>query len=430
MKIAVIGLWHLGLVTAACLAKLGHDVTAYDANENRIGDLTKGNTPISEPGLDALIQEGIAAKQLYFTHNSNDIAQSDIIWITYDTPVNDNDQADTNFVINEVIKLFPSFKSDDLILVSSQLPAGSTMKLQKLYNEQYPFKPVSFAYSPENLRLGKAIDVFMHPERVIVGVQSEKDKAKIMALFEGISSNVITMSVTSAEMVKHALNAFLATSVVFINELASLCEQVGADASEVERGLKSEARIGEKAYLRPGGAFAGGTLARDVTYLVEFGDQFDRPAHLFSAILESNQHHKQWANRRLKTIFGDLEGKTIAVLGLTYKPGTDTLRRSWAIEMCQKLSHEGAKIVAHDPLLSSLPEEFADYIALKVDIKSALKGADAVVLCTECPEFSAIQADDLIEHLKQPIVLDANGFLTKSLRNDPRIRHFTVGKIA
>lgn len=430
MKITVAGLWHLGLVTAACLAKVGHEVVAYDANEKIIEGLKKGNTPISEPGLDDLLKEGVAEKHLSFTVNPSDIRHSELVWITYDTPVDDNDQADTEFVIKEVVTLFSVLKTGSLVLISSQLPAGSTMRLQQLYDEQYPEKPVSFAYSPENLRLGKALDVFLNSERVIVGLQSETDKIKILQLFEGICSNVIMMSVPSAEMTKHALNAFLATSVVFINELSSLCEQVGADAAEVERGLKSEARIGEKAYLRPGNSFAGGTLARDVTYLINFGKQFDRPAPLFSAILESNHDHKQWANRRLKTILGDIKDKTIAVLGLTYKPGTNTLRRSGAVEMCQRLFEQGAKIVAYDPSMPELSEELARCISLKANVNEALKGADAVVLCTEWPEFSSLKPEDFIIHLKEPLVFDANGFLAKSLNHDKRIRHFTVGKIA
>ncbi len=439
MKIAIVGLWHLGLVTAACLAKMGHDVTAYDAKKELIAALNQGEMPISEPHLDEYIQESVTKKHLSFTHNPADISQADIIWVTYDTPVNENDEADFNFVIQEVIQLFPVFKANSIVLISSQLPAGSTMKLQKMYSEKYPedfAKPVSFTYSPENLRLGKAIEVFMHPERVIVGVQSEENKKLINHLFEGISNNVIFMSVPSAEMTKHALNAFLATSVVFINELASLCEQVGADASEVERGLKSEGRIGEKAYLRPGNSFAGGTLARDVTYLIEFGKQFDRPAPLFSAILESNHDHKQWANRRLKSILGNtLRGKKIAVLGLTYKPGTNTLRRSGAIEMCQRLFQEGVQVVAYDPAINELPEELETCIDLKTNVYDALLSADAAVLCTEWPEFCEIQAEEFVKYLKEPLIFDANGFLTKTLAlnsasSNKNIRHFTVGKIA
>jgi UDPglucose 6-dehydrogenase len=430
MKVTVVGLWHLGLVTAACLAKLGHEVTAFDSDESRIQDLKKGKAPIFEPGLDELLAEGVEHSHLHFTSQAKDISESDVVWVTYDTPVDENDRADTEFVVKEVTQLFPHLKANSIVLISSQLPAGSTMQLQKTIQEQYSQKHISFAYSPENLRLGKAIEVFMNPERVIVGVQSDKDKERIVELFEGVSNNVIFMSVPSAEMTKHALNAFLATSVVFINELSSLCEQVGADASEVERGLKSEGRIGEKAYLRPGNAFAGGTLARDVTYLIEFGKKFDRPAGLFSAILESNHQHKQWAARRLLEIIGDVRGKTIAVLGLTYKPGTNTLRRSGAVEMCHWLSQQGVNVVAYDPSMPELPEDLAACVDLKSDIKTTLKDADAAVLCTEWSDFADIKAEDFVQYLKQPMVFDANGFLTKSLRNDHRVRHFTVGKIA
>jgi UDPglucose 6-dehydrogenase len=236
------------------------------------------------------------------------------------------------------------------------------------------------------------------------------------------------MSIESAEMTKHALNAFLATSVVFINEIASLCEQVGANAREVELGLKSEERIGAKAYLRPGNAIAGGTLARDVNYLIQMGQQNTLETPLFSALLTSNHAHKQWSCRRMMDILKELKNKTIATLGLTYKAGTDTLRRSSAVEMCQWLANQGARVLAYDPAVKVLPAEFTSFIQLKNTLTETLQNADAVVIATEWPEFNALSVEQLLAAIKQPYVFDAGGFLAKSLGNDERIKYFSVGR--
>lgn len=430
MKIAVVGLWHLGSVTAACLAGAGYEVLAYDANAETIAQLQKGQPPIFEPGLQELTAAGIKSAKLQFSAQLADIANAEIVWITVDTPVDDNDKADTEFVIKQVAATFPYLNNDTLVLISSQMPVGTTQHLQQLLVQQFPNKNVSFAYSPENLRLGKAIEVFTHPDRVVIGANNEDDKCKLAQLFSPFTDNIVWMSVTSAEMTKHALNAFLATSVVFINELATLCERVGADAREVERGLKSESRIGPSAYLRPGSAFAGGTLARDVSFLIQIGQTQDRATKLFSAVLESNQDHKAWAQRRVLDVLGGLQNKTVAMLGLTYKPGTDTLRRSTAVETCRWLHQQGAIVVAHDPVIKQLPTELQNFIQLQSSVAHALKNADAAIVATEWAEFNTLTADDLLTHLKQPVLLDPSGFLAKNFGNDSRIRYFTVGRQA
>jgi UDPglucose 6-dehydrogenase len=313
-------------------------------------------------------------------------------------------------------------------LISSQVPVGTTRKLQQLCAQQFPNKNITFACSPENLRLGKAIDVFTKPDRVVVGLQTDTDKTRVQQLLKPFTDNIVWMSIESAEMTKHALNAFLATSVVFINELSTLCEQVGANAREVELGLKSEERIGPKAYLRPGNAIAGGTLARDVNFLIQIGQQKTTATPLFSALLESNHAHKQWACRRIIQVLRDLKNKTIATLGLTYKVGTDTLRRSTAVETCEWLSQQGANVVAYDPALKELPTDITKFIQLKNTLTEALKGADAIVISTECPEFTALNADTLVSATNQPLIFDASGFLAKNLSHDARVRYFSVGR--
>jgi UDPglucose 6-dehydrogenase len=429
LKVCVVGLWHLGTVTAACLSSLGYAVTALDFDPEVIRNLQQGKPPLFEPGLEALVQRGLTEKTLAFTTDSvSAVRDAAIIWITYDTPVDEDDNADVEFVVERVTRLFPHLQAGTLVLISSQLPVGTTRRLEKTYSNAYPDKPVSFACSPENLRLGKAISVFTQPDRVVVGVRSEADRERIAALFEPITDGIEWMAVESAEMMKHALNAFLATSVTFINEIARLCEQVGADAKEVERGLKSEPRIGPKAYLGPGAAFAGGTLARDVEFLTQIGAKHQVPTHLIAAVRASNDEHKNWQCRKLQMLFGNLRGRCIAVWGLTYKPGTDTLRRSSSVELCKRLAEQGARVRAHDPAVKLLPVELTHMIELCLTPLEALQGAEALVIVTEWPDYQAISADAIVSPMRTPWVMDANRFLVKTLGADARVRYIAVGK--
>ncbi len=429
MRVCVVGLWHLGTVTAACLASVDHDVTGLDFEPDTVARLATGQAPLFEPGLDALLQAGLAAGRLRFSGDIDEaLAGAEVVWVTYDTPVDDDDRADVAFVVERVSRLFPALEAGTLVLISSQLPVGTTHQLEQLYAAAHPDRPVSFAYSPENLRLGKAIGVFTQPDRVVVGVRDETDKARVAALLRPLTERIEWMGVESAEMTKHALNAFLATSVTFINEIATLCEQVGADAKEVERGLKSEMRIGPRAYLGPGGAFAGGTLARDISFLSAIGAAHSRPTHLISAVRASNDAHKGWAGQRLMTLLGNLAGQRIAIWGLTYKPGTDTLRRSSAVELCQWLVAQGAQVQAHDPAVQALPAELAGLFSLHATPLDALDGAAALVVATEWPDYQTVAAAAIVAAMAQPVVVDANRFLARTLGDDPRIRYAAVGK--
>jgi UDPglucose 6-dehydrogenase len=416
LKVCVAGLWHLGSVTAACLAAAGHDVTAYDP---------AGRAPIFEPGLDDLIQTGVDDGRLRFASDASEaVGDSEIVWITYDTPVDDDDNADVEFVIRSVESLYPFIREGSLILISSQLPVGSTARLEASARG----RNLSFAYSPENLRLGKAIDVFTHPDRVVVGVRDPRDRDRITRLFAPFTDRIEWMSVESAEMTKHALNAFLAMSVAFINEIAAICENSGADAKEVERGLKSEKRIGPSAYLGPGAAFAGGTLARDVVFLSERAEKTGLPAHLLRGVKRSNDAHRAWALRRLRELLGGVAGKQIAIWGLTYKPGTDTLRRSLAIELCQSLIADGARIRAHDPVVKSLPDDLSTSIELAPSAVEAARDADALVVMTEWPDYRQVDAGAIADAMKGKLILDANRFLQQQFSNEPRVVYATVGK--
>jgi UDPglucose 6-dehydrogenase len=422
MNITVLGLWHLGSVTAACCAK-HFDVTGLDFDDVVVGGLQQGRAPISEPGLNELLAAGFAKNSLCFTTDANiACARADALWICYDTPVNEHDESDVAFVLERVRRALPHLQSRTLVLISSQLPVGSCAQLEK------EFPQLHFACSPENLRLGKAIDAFEKAERVIVGIRTNARRALLEELFKPFTPQVQFMRTESAEMVKHALNSFLAVSITFINEIARLCEQVGADAKEVAAGLKSEPRIGPRAYLGPGGSFAGGTLARDVVTLTKLGEVRGESLSLIPAIKESNDRHRGWAGRKLASRLGDLHGKTIAVLGLVYTPNTDTLRRSSAVELCRQLVEAGARVVAFDPAIKKSSPEL-EGVALASVVEAALAQADAAVVCTEWPLFREINWSQAVAQMRRALIVDANRFLEKPLQDVSGVEHISVGRV-
>ena len=421
MKIVVQGLWHLGSVTAACCAR-HFDVVGLDFDTANIAKLNSGQAPLLEPGLNELITAGLASKRLAFTTEAKiACAEADVLWLTYDTPVNESDESDVETVLGNLRRALPALPHGALVLISAQLPVGTCAKLE----EEFP--QFHFACSPENLRLGKAIEAFEKAERAIVGIRTDAKKALLAELFQPFAVQTIFMRTESAEMVKHALNSFLALSITFINEIARLCEHTGADAKEVSIGLKSEARIGPKAYLGPGGPFAGGTLARDVVTLSKLAEANGEKISVIPAIKQSNDLHRGWAFRRLQSRLGDLRGKKISVLGLTYTTNTDTLRRSAAVELCQQLLAAGAKVSAFDPAVKILPAEL-NSVSLSADISNALTGVDGAAVCTEWPQFRQADWAKIVPLMRSAVFVDANRFLEKELKTIAGVEHLSVGR--
>jgi UDPglucose 6-dehydrogenase len=420
MKICVLGLWHLGCVTAACCAR-HFQVIGLEFDEETVSALNRGESPILEPGLNELLRAGLDRKSLHFCTNPRTAcADAEVLWVCYDTPVNERDESDTGFVLERLRQVLAHARPGLLVLISSQLPVGTCAALER------EFPQVHFACSPENLRLGKALEAFEKAERIIAGTRTDADRPLLERLFKPFTSHVLFMRTESAEMVKHALNSFLAASITFINEIARLCERVGADAREVSTGLKSEPRIGPKAYLGPGGPFAGGTLARDVVTLTRLAAEKDEPLSLIPAIKTSNDLHRGWALRRLETVLGDLHQRTIAVLGLVYTPNTDTLRRSAAVELCRQLVAAGARVQAYDPAISILSPDLPA-IALAADLAGALSNADAAVVCTEWPQFRQADWGSLLSRMRGAVVIDPNRFLDTSLKGLKSVTYISVG---
>jgi len=420
MHVTILGLWHLGSVTAACLAQ-HHRVTGLDFDRTVIAGLAAGRAPLHEPGLDDRLRAGLAAAQLDFT--SDPMAATlaaDVLWVCYDTPVDADDRSDTDWVDDRLYRVLPLLRPGTVVLISSQLPVGTCARLTATHPSLH------FACSPENLRLGKAIEAFEKPARIIVGAPTAA-RPVLEALLAPIGAPLVWMRPESAEMVKHALNSFLALSIAYINEIAQLCETTGADAQEVAAGLKSEPRIGPRAYLNPGGPFAGGTLARDVVTLSNLGAEKRLPLALVPAIKASNDRHRGWASRRLRAALAGTAQPTVAVLGLAYTPGTSTLRRSAAVELCRDLAAAGCSVRAFDPLIRATDDTHRD-LTLAADAAAALRDAHAVVVCTECPEFRDYDWPRLLGLMRQPLVIDANRFLEKVMAGAPGLHYITVGR--
>jgi UDPglucose 6-dehydrogenase len=429
MNIAVLGLWHLGCVYASGAAMMGHSVRAWDGNKYTIERLSFAEAPLFEPGLDDQIREGINSGTLQFTSDFEyALSDAEVLWITFDTPVDDNDVADNAFVYNQVRQALPYLTKNSLILCSSQLPVGSIRKMEN-FAQKAGRDDLHFACSPENLRLGLALECFSRPERIVCGIRNADSQKILQKLFAPLKRQIVWMKVESAEMTKHSINAFLATSIAFANEIAELCEYAGADAKEVEQGMKTERRIGADAYVGPGMAFAGGTLARDLVFLSTAAAEYKHPALLLNAAFASNARHKTWIINKLQDIFGSLQDKTFAVWGLTYKPGTNTLRRSAALELAASALSLGAHIRAHDPSVNSLPEEWSERIFLASSPLEAAEQSDALVLCTAWDEYRQADLINAVSAIlpPPPLIIDPVRFMSDFFQNRTDAKYITIG---
>jgi UDPglucose 6-dehydrogenase len=420
MKVAVHGLWHLGCVTAACLAEGGHDVVALDPEPKAVAGIEAGRLPLEEPGLAALVAAGRAAGRLEFRADLAALADVEVLWVTLDTPVDDEDRADPGVVRRALDAAAAALPAGALVVVSSQVPVGFTRDAARAW------PALRFACVPENLRLGRALEAFRRPERVVAGTVDDSARADVARLFAPFTSAIEWMRVESAEMTKHALNAFLATSVAFANEVARVCEAVGADAREVERGLRTDARVGPKAYVSPGAAFAGGTLARDLRYLAAFGARHRLATPLVEGVLASNAAHAVAHRDAVRALLAARPGGVVAVLGLAYTPGTSTLRRSSSVELCRALVADGVTVRAHDPAVHAVPDDLA--VTLCPTAADALDGADVAVVATAWPEYRGLSADVVAARMRRACVVDPARYLEATLGADPRVLYRATGR--
>ena len=428
MNICVQGLWHLGSIISSSLASKQHEVIGLDSDKTVIDNLNIGKAPLLEPGLNDLLKNGIDNGNLSFTNDySLALSKTELLWVAFDTPVDEDDNANTRYIEEQILRALPFLNNGVIILVSSQMPVGSVKKLEEIALVKFPERKFSFACSPENLRLGKSLEIFLNPDRIVVGVKEESTKIILKKLLTPITEKIEWMSVESAEMTKHAINAFLATSVTFINEIASICELVGVNAKEVERGLKSDSRIGSKAYLSPGGPIAGGTLTRDISFLKLESKKNNLSTPLISAVISSNNEHKNWVRRKLQEQFFSLSGISVAIWGLTYKPHTDTLRRSLAVELIDWLISQNAKIFVYDPVVKKLPKHWKKKIIHCKTSLNTLLEAQALVIGTDWSEFKQISNKISSSAKQNLVIIDPNHHLDSTMLKAD-INYITVGK--
>src|SRR5579871_4194561 len=336
-RICVFGLWHLGSVTAAALASLGFDVVGLDPDVQRIQAMRAARPPVAEPGLAELIQAGVDSGRLTFTSEPKQaLRNTQLLWVTFDTPVDEDDRADPDWVRAQLERVRGHVEPGTLVVVSSQVPVGFTGALARDWRASDT--TLQFACMPENLRLGAALDAFLKADRLVVGVDQPDVRDQLTPVLEQLGAPVIWMSVASAEMSKHALNGFLALCVAYTNELARIGERVGADAASVEQALRADPRVGPRAYVSAGAPFAGGTLARDTSVLSELARTHGLTSPLIDAIMSSNDLHKNWVREHVSQRLMGMPSPRVALLGLTYKAGTDTLRRSSSLELATWLS--------------------------------------------------------------------------------------------
>jgi UDPglucose 6-dehydrogenase len=429
ITICVIGIWHLGAVTSACLADLGYMVVGVDLDAKRVEALNQGRAPLFEPGLDEALKRNVAQERLRFTTRIQEgVRGASFVLVASDTPVDDDDDVDLSGIFTTFEALAPALERDAIIVVSSQVPVGTCEQLAKTVRRVNPMARFGIAYTPENLRLGQAITRFLRPDMLVIGADTPATAQRVQDLYAPIETTCVVMGLRSAEMVKHAINAYLATTISFANEIGNLCDEVGADALRVAQALRLDARVSPRAPLAPGLGFAGGTLARDIKALQRLGKQHGYPASLVNAVLEVNRSQNRMVVQRLKDVYPSLRGRKIGVLGLTYKAGTSTLRRSAAVEVIKALKAEGAAVTAYDPLAD--PEEVAHHpeIVRVASPHEAADASDALVLMTEWPEFRTLAYDQLRPRMRSPLLLDPQNFLDKDTMRTMGYTYWGMGR--
>jgi UDPglucose 6-dehydrogenase len=425
-NVCVVGLWHLGLVTSAALADAGLRVCALDIDVERVEEINRGILPVDEPGLASLIDSSRAAGFLRFSDDPVDAcSDSDVIWIAIDTPVDENDHADSDAVFQQVNRVLRTARRGALVIVSAQLPIGSTRLLRELYRAETNDEDADFVCIPENLRLGMAIKRFVSPDRVVVGADTARALERARIFLECIDAPIVEMSTAGAEATKHAINAFLATSIAFANEIGLVCRLNAIDPREVEAGLKSDERIGSRAYVRAGEGFAGGTLGRDLRYLELYEAHLAGGLPLLSSVEVSNTRYLHWPLRAIESLErGDYfpgDAPEIAILGLTYKSTTNTLRRSTAVAIGQTLVSNGrvTRGYSHVDLAENHELGFPVVVG---DVSAVLRGADVAVVMSDAPQIANLTADDFIGLMRTPIVIDFGGFVPDAVVEDRRVQ--------
>ncbi|MGY3603410.1 MULTISPECIES: UDP-glucose dehydrogenase family protein [unclassified Bradyrhizobium] len=410
MRIAMIGTGYVGLVSGACFADFGHHVTCVDKDVEKINALRRGEIPIFEPGLDALVAANVKARRLDFTTDLKDpVADADAVFIAVGTPSRRGDgHADLSYVYAAAREIAGALKGFTVVVTKSTVPVGTGDEVERLIREANPAVDVAVASNPEFLREGAAIRDFKFPDRIVVGTSDERARKVLGDVYRPLSLNQAPLMYTArrtAELIKYAANAFLATKITFINEIADLSEKVGADVQEVARGIGLDNRIGSK-FLHAGPGFGGSCFPKDTRALIKIAQDHDVNLRIVEAVLGVNDNRKRAMARKVAGLAGNLRGKTVAVLGLTFKPETDDMREAPSIPIVTGLLDMGAKVRAHDPVgIEQARKELPD-IEYCDDPYECVTGADAMVVVTEWVQYRTLDLERLKNLLRQPVVVD------------------------
>jgi UDPglucose 6-dehydrogenase len=436
MHICVVGTGYVGLVTGACLADFGINVTCVDNDEEKIAMLLDGEIPIYEPGLDALVEKNAKAGRLHFSTDLAPAIQNALaIFIAVGTPPKEDGSADLSYVVQVAEEIADNLNGYKVVVTKSTVPIGTGQLIEKIITERgngaHPFSVVS---NPEFLREGSAIADFMRPDRVVIGARDAQAVAIMKDIYSPlylIETPFVITNIESSELIKYASNAFLATKITFINEVAELCDRLGADVHHVSKGMGLDKRIGPK-FLHPGPGYGGSCFPKDTQAMSEIAHNADRPFEIVDTVISVNERIKQRSIERVREAIGDdLEGKTVAVLGLSFKPETDDMRESSSIPLVTALIEGGARVKAFDPVaMENAKKLLPESVEYCNDSYNTAEGADAMIIVTEWNQFRSLDMERVRSLLKQPVVVDLRNLYDPQRMKDQGFQYSSVGRAA
>jgi UDPglucose 6-dehydrogenase len=424
MRVAMIGTGYVGLVSGACFADFGHDVTCVDKDTAKIAALARGEVPIYEPGLSDLVAANARAGRLTFTNDlPRAVKAADAVFIAVGTPSRRGDgHADLSFVYDAAREIAAALEGFTVVITKSTVPVGTGDEVERIIRETRPQADVAVVSNPEFLREGAAIQDFKHPDRIVVGSEDARARERMTELYRPLYLNrspILFTDRRTAELIKYAANAFLATKITFINEIADLAEKVGADVQEIARGIGLDNRIGAK-FLHAGPGFGGSCFPKDTVALLKTGLDHEAPLRIIEAVVAVNEARKRAMARKVAAALGgELRGKTVAVLGLTFKPNTDDMREAPSIPLITALQDMGAKVRAYDPTGMEQAKPLLANVAFCNDAYACAQGAAALVIVTEWEQFRALDFGRLKKVMERPVLVD----LRNIYRPDEMARH-------
>jgi UDPglucose 6-dehydrogenase len=431
MKIAVVGTGYVGLVTGTCLAETGNHVYCVDIDERKVNKLRNGQITIYEPGLEKLFERNLKEERLSFTTSLKEgLEEAEIVFLALPTPPGEDGSADLKYVLgvaHEIGKLLTDYK---IIIDKSTVPVGTAEKVRTAISQNYKgeFDVVS---NPEFLREGVAVDDFLKPDRIVIGTSSERAKTLLTELYAPYvrqGNPIVFMDERSAELTKYAANAFLATKISFMNEIAQMCERLGADVDMVRKGIGSDERIGKR-FLFPGIGYGGSCFPKDVKALMHSAKEAGYDFQILDAVTEVNEKQKSHLVTKVKRYFGNLAGKHFALWGLAFKPNTDDIREAPALEIIQELLDAGASVSAFDPeAMNNVKEIFSDKISFCETPYDCLQNADALIIATEWNEFRTPDFDKILSTLKEPVIFDGRNVFDVAAMEKKGFHYESIGR--